>query len=188
MVDAFKVRTIKVNGVEVSLDTDVDLGVGDLTGDMDSVAAQMGFWGSVWSAAVQEIGDADAHYRHWRAQKANEVLKADPKLPEWKVRNRIESDPKFLVYKHALAVADNHVTLAKATFMSFDKKSNQLQSKGAMSRSELDATGMSTPATPRPKANRVKKTKKLKTKHQPDDDDPRVSAMKGMFGKKTQAQ
>jgi len=183
MSEAFQKRTITVNGEEVTMDVRVDLFVGDLSGDMDKVAAQMGFWGNVWAAAIQERDDADAHYRAWRARTTGEILKADPKLAEWKVKSKIEAHPNFLKYKHATAIAEGNVIQCKATFESLDKKSNQLQSKGAMSRSELDATGMTTPEKPR----RRRKTKKRRdipdSKHAPKEGDPRVSAMRGMFGK-----
>lgn len=180
MSGPFHKRTIKVNGEEVTLDVSVDLFVGDLSGDMDRVAAQMGFWGNVWAAAVQERDEAEAYYRQWRARMTEKILEGDPKLAEWKVRARVEADGTFLKLKHALALAEGNVIMAKATFESLDKKSNQLQSKGAMSRSELDATGMHTPAKPK---RRKKRREVPETKHKPADGDPRVSAMRGMFGK-----
>ncbi|MGW8177327.1 MAG: hypothetical protein ACWGQW_00800 [bacterium] len=183
MTEEFKRRTITVNGILVELDTDVDLQVGALSGDMDKVASQMGFWGSVWASAVEERTNVDAHYRHWRAKTVEAILAEDPKLAEWKVKAKVEAGADFLKMKAALAISERNVTLAKAVFDSFDKKANQLQSKGAMSRSELDATGMSTPSKPRPKRSKPKDTK-LEAKHAPDKDDPRISAMRARNSKK----
>ncbi len=190
MSSAFRRRTITVNGNEVQLDIDVDLQIGALSGDMDKIAAQMGFWASVWAAAVREAEEADAHYRAWRGRMVGQILDSEPKLAEYKVNARINANDQFLKYKHAQAMASEHVVLAKGLFESLEKKSNQLQSKGAMSRSELDATGMTTPADPRPQPARRKKKKAkesravIETKHEPKKGDPRVSAMQGMFEKR----
>jgi hypothetical protein len=180
MSSEFKRFSITVNGIQVELDVDLDLHVGALSGDMDKVASQMGFWGAVWAAAAEEHANVTAQYRRWRAQKAEAVLAVDKKLAEWKVKNKIEADPQFLAMKAAQAKAERHVILARAVFDSFDKKSNQLQSKGAMSRSELDATGMATPTT-KPKRRR---TKVKPTKHAPAEGDERTAKMKDMFGGK----
>lgn len=151
MTRPYQTRTIKVNGVEVVLDSDVDLAVGDLSGDMDQVAAQMGYVANLWAEAVYEQDCADAYYRQWRAQLTEQILDKDPKLAEWKVKAKIEAHPQFMALKKALAQAESNVINLRSYFDSFSKKANQLQSKGAMSRSELDATGMSTPSVPRPR-------------------------------------
>jgi len=182
----FKRRTITVNGSEVSLDIDVDLQIGALSGDMDTIAAQMGFWASVWAAAVREADEADAHYRNWRGRQIGEILRSDPKLAEYKVNARINAMDDFLKWKHAQALAAEHVVLAKGLFESLGRKSNQLQSKGAMSRKELDATGMATPSVPRGKKRMKRKGVEERAvaepRHAPKKGDPRVSAMRGMFG------
>ena len=187
MSSAFRRRTIKVNGHDVQLDVDVDLQIGALSGDMDKIAAQMGFWASVWAAAIREAEEADAHYRAWRGRMVCQILDSEAKLAEYKVNARINADPQFLKWKAAQAMASEHVVLSKGIFESLEKKSNQLQSKGAMSRSELDATGMTTPTEPRPRRRRKKKSKESRDlpepKHKPKAGDPRVSAMQGMFGK-----
>ncbi len=175
-----------VNGNEVVLNIDVDLQIGALSGDMDKVAAQMGFWASVWAAAIRESDEADAHYRHWRGRMVSRILDSEPKLAEYKVNAQINAMPEFLKWKAGQAAAAEHVVLAKGMFESLHMKSNQLQSKGAMSRSELDATGLHTPAEPskRPKRKKTrnKQTRELpESKHQPDSGDPRISAMKTMF-------
>lgn len=148
MSDHFGKRTIVVTGVEVSLDVKKGLPIADLSRDMARVASEMAWWASVQAAAEGEAEEVDAHYRRWRAIKTEEILAADPKLAEWKLKARIESDPKFIEYKKAVGKAKENVTLARGVFLSFDKKGNQLQSRGAMARGELDKTGMSTPAEP----------------------------------------
>ncbi len=181
-MDTFHSRTIRVDGHEVTLDTEGDLTVGALSGDMDKVASQMGYWGNVWAAAVEEAGKADAFYRQWRAQTIMAILDSDPKLAEWKVKAGVEVHPTFVKYKSALALADANVIAAKTAFDSFSKKANTLQSKGAMSRAELDATGLYTPVEPR-KAPKSKKRQRTKKEHYVVDD-PRISAMRQMRRKK----
>lgn len=180
----FARRTMTVNGHEVVLDIDMDLQIGALSGDMDKVAAQMGFWGSVWAAAIREHEDADAHYRHWRARQVNAILESEPKLAEYKVNARINAMDGFLKLKSAQALASEHVAMARTMFDSLDKKSNQLQSKGAMSRSEIDATGMHTKGTQNaPPTKRGKRKRPKKIDAVDDDGDPRASAMKSLFQK-----
>jgi hypothetical protein len=145
----FSKRTITVNDTDVELDVDVGLPIANVSTDMDRIASQMAWWGSVWAAAEREAAQVEAHYRQWRASKINEIVKRDPKLAEWKVKALVEADPKFLAFKRAAATTIENTTLARAVFDSLDKKSNQLQSKGAMQRSELAVTGMTTPEHPR---------------------------------------
>ena len=142
---SFSLVTIKVDGKEVSVDTRVKLGIVDISEGMDKVAAEMAYWGSVWAAAEKESIEVEAAYRTWRAQFAERVLAEDPKLAEWKVKQKIESDPRFIKFKTAQAVAKRNATVTKSTFESYKTKASMLQSKGAMSRAELDATSMRTP-------------------------------------------
>jgi len=176
----FGKRSITVNGIEVELDVNVDLPIADVSNDMDRVASQMAWWGSVWASAEREAAEVDAHYRRWRAMKLKQVLSKDPKLAEWKVKAEVESDAKFLEFKTAAATADENITLARAMFASAGKKANQLQSKGAMQRSELAATGMTTPEEPRSAP-----THRRSTKDEPDndtpDDDARRDKVRGIF-------
>ncbi len=184
MTDPFNKATIVVNGHEVVLDTKVDLQMGDLSGDMKTIASRMGYWGNVWAAAAKEQSETDSVYRHWRATISEAILETDPKLAEWKVKSRIEAHSDFMKYKKAIALAEHNVILAKATFETLAKKANQLQSRGAMHRSELDATDMYTPAkktAPKTKSNKT--SAPLKTKGAPDPGDHRVSAMRNMFNK-----
>lgn len=145
----FGKREIVVMGQVVELNVDADLPIADISADMDKVAAQMAWWGSVWAAAEREKIDADAYYRRWRAQKTNDVLAADPKLAEWKLKAAIEADENFVKLKAALAQAEENTLLARNVFLSLDKKANQLQSRGAAARQTMAREGMATPAESR---------------------------------------
>lgn len=140
---------ITVWGEQIELPINDGLPIADVSTDMDRVAAMMGFWASVWASAEREAEEVDAHYRRWRARKTAELLDGDPKLAEWKVKAQIESDDKFVQFKSAAAKCQEAIVAARGVVDSFDKKANALQSKGAMMRKELDATGMTTPAAPR---------------------------------------
>ena len=141
--------TITVWGEEIALPVKDGLPIADISSDMDQVASQMGYWASVWAAAEREAEEVDAHYRRWRAQRTAQALEEDPKLAEWKVKALVESDPKFIQLKTAAAKCQEAIVAARGAVDSFDKKANALQSKGAMMRKELDATGMTTPVEPR---------------------------------------
>ena len=164
---------IKVDGLPVEANLDEELEIDDVSTDMDKVAAQMAYWGAIWAAAQGEQEAADAYYRQWRANKGKALLESDGKLAEWKTRQEIEADPKFMKIKQGLATAIRNATLCRAIYESFRTKANMLQSKGAMMRSELDATGMH--------------TKRSTTKRGGELDDKRASnkaAMKDIFKKK----
>jgi len=135
---------IEVDGQSVAINVDVELQVGDLSKDMDQVAAKMAYWGAVWAAAEAEMKSADAWYRAWRAKTGAAMIEADGKMSEWKVRQALEADPRFMTIKKSLAAATRNVTLTRAIYEAFRTKANMLQSKGAMARAELEATGMST--------------------------------------------
>lgn len=140
--------SIEVDGQPVVINVDAEMEIGDLSTDMNRVAAQMAYWGAVWAAAEGELKSADAWYRAWRAKNGAAMIEADGKMSEWKVRQALEADPKFMTIKKSLAAATRNATLTRAIYEAFRTKANMLQSKGAMARAELEATGMST----RPKA------------------------------------
>lgn len=149
----FARQKIKVQGtvVEVLIMGDgAELPIGkNLSEEMDRVAAQLAYWGAIMADAQAELTKVDAWYRRFRAQASAAVLAKDPKAAEWKVKNAVESTEGFVQHKEAISQAEKNVGLTEAMFRAFDKKANQLQSRGASMRSEKGAIGMSTPAEPR---------------------------------------
>jgi len=143
---------LMVDGQEISVDLEKELTIVDVGVDMDQVASKMAYWAALWAAAEGERVKTDAFYRNWRANMGQELLAADPKLSEWKVKQRIEADAYFSKIKEAIAKATYNSTLTKSVYDSFRIKANALQSKGAMMRAELDATGMTTPGKPKKRA------------------------------------
>jgi len=146
----FARQKIKVEGQKVEvliMGSGAELPIGpNLSEEMDRVAAQLGYWGAVLAAAAGELKKVDAWYRKFRADVTNECLAGDPKMAEWKVKARIEGTKGFLEWKEAIALAERNMRLCEAMVRAYDKKANQLQSKGAKMRTELNAQGMTTPA------------------------------------------
>lgn len=151
--EQFARQKIKVMGTSVEvliLGDGAELPISaDLSSDMDRVAAQLAYWGAVAADAQAELVKVDAWYRRFRAQAMRDILTDDPKLPEWKVKNAVEASDGFIKHKDAIALAEKNLALCEAMVRAFDKKANQLQSRGAKVRSELGAQGMTTPETPR---------------------------------------
>jgi hypothetical protein len=152
-VERFARQKMKVQGTMVEvliLGDGADLPISiNLSDEMDRVSAQLAYWGSVMAEAKAELTQVDAWYRRFRATCANEVLARDPKSAEWKIKLAIEGTDGFVQHKNAVAMAERNFGLAEAMVRGFDKKANQLQSKGARARSELNAQGKTTPAEPR---------------------------------------
>jgi len=167
---------ITVDGVDISFDTDAELEIGDVNIDMDRIAAQMAYWGSVWASAESERIKVEAYYRQWKAQNKSAITLANPKLAEWKVQQEIQSQAEYIKMYEAQAQAVRNSTLAKSIFESHRVKANMLQSKGAMMRAELDSTNMSTP-------NESKPTTKSK-KERKADVEKATASMKKTFKKK----
>lgn len=152
-VERFARQKIKVQGTVVDvfiLGDGAELPIGaNLSDEMDRVSAQLAYWGAVAADAQAELTQVDAWYRRFRAQHAADVLKRDPKAAEWKVKNAIEGSDGFVQHKNAIALAEKNLGLCEAMARAFEKKANQLQSKGASKRSEQNAQGMTTPEIPR---------------------------------------
>lgn len=135
------------DGSQVTLDIDQELTIGDISSDMDKAAAQIAFWGKMWGEAERQRIITDAAYRHWGASGRKRVLAADPKMPEWKAKDLIEADANFVKHKAVMAQSMMDATVLRSIVDAFRAKASMLQSKGAMMRAELDATGMTTRAT-----------------------------------------
>lgn len=148
-LERFARQKITVQGQEVEVlimgpGSEVPIGR-NLSEEMDRVSALIAYWGSVLSEAIAEKKEVDAWYRGFRANMTNEILSSDPKAPTWKVVAKIEASKGFLQHKRAIATSERNVVLCESMVRAFEKKSNQLQSKGAKMRTELHAQGMTTP-------------------------------------------
>lgn len=67
--------------------------------DANLVADHIGLISELLGDYMRRVALNDAQYRHWRGQAESAQLEADPKLPEWKVKAKVEGDPAFLAFK-----------------------------------------------------------------------------------------
>lgn len=135
----FEKREIVVDGETIVVDVNGDMPIVDVHDDMCNVSALMAYWGAIFGAAEREKESVDSFYRRWRAQRTNEILLADNKLAEYKVKSAIEADDEFLKFKDASSRCTEACVTAKSVFESLGRKANLLQSMGARIRTELEA-------------------------------------------------
>lgn len=151
----FAVLNTVIDGEDIEIPIISDLTIHDVNDEMDIVAAQIGYWGNVLAAAMEDLAAADAVYRNWRAQCVESYLEDDPRLAEWKIKAKIESDSSFMKYKGDIARCNRNVAALQKIVEGYGKKANLLQSRGANLRTELEKTGINVSSSPD-----KKKTKK----------------------------
>lgn len=183
----FARKKIKVQGIVVEvliLGKRAELTIDpDLSQEMDRVAAQLGYWGSVLASAKKERIQTDSSYRSFRARGLEQIIKKDSKLAFEKAKALVEALAGFSQFKEAIAQAEENVELCQAMVDAFDKKGNVLQSKGAYMRDVMKHQGKVTPEKPRgwnlsgdhkdddddaPSAKKKTKKKKKKKRRQTD--------------------
>ena len=135
---------IKVDGQMIEVDVDADLTITDISEGMDRVSSLLGWYGNLLSAAREQADNLDANYRAWRGRRVNSILVSEQKLAEYKVNARINADKDFLAHKRGMAAAHRTVVRLDRAWSALDRMASILQSKGALKRSELRATGMHT--------------------------------------------
>lgn len=128
-----------IDGEEFTVEHD-EFKIKSVGSDMDDIGARLSWIAQLWGAAEEERELVDAQYRAWRA-KAGEKLLAKDVSSEWKVKQAIEADPRFIEFKKMIARTIRNCTVLKALFASLDAKSRLLQSKSATLRAEMGATG-----------------------------------------------
>jgi len=138
------VITVVLDGLEVDVDVDEDTAITDIDTDMAQIASLLGWYGNLVAAARERSDILDTNYRAWRGRRATSILATEPKLAEYKVKARIDGEGDFLKHKRAIASAHRTVTRLERAWSALDRKASILQSKGALYRSELRATGMTT--------------------------------------------
>lgn len=140
--DKFDVVDIVVNGQVITAPVIPELRLSDIGEGLDHAAYYMGYWGNVLGHAESELIIADTKYRSWKANFIEDLIQSDAKLSEWKVKNAVEANPKFLEHKANIAIATRNVQVLRNLFQAFDKKANLLQSRGANERQILEKTGL----------------------------------------------
>lgn len=142
--DLTNVIVVTVDGVAIEVDVDEDTAIVDLDGDMDRIASLLGWYGNLVAAAKEHADSLDTNYRAWRGRRVTSILASEVKLAEYKVNARINAERDFLTHKRGIAAAVRVVVRLERAWSALDRKASILQSKGALYRSELQATGMTT--------------------------------------------
>ena len=127
-------------------DVTKDLMVTDLSEDMSKVAAQIAYYGGQAGSTNALVSKLEVEFKSWKAKTAQEVLKAEPKMAEWKTKAIVEGRDECVTFVNKIAEAQKNADGLWAVYNGFRAKVNMLQSKGAMMREELGATGLQTPA------------------------------------------
>ena len=70
----------------------------------------------------------DAEYRAWRAHLGYELIAKDPKLSEWKLRQRLEGSEEFSEFKRGIGIAQRNVTVLQSVLEGLDAKLSVLTS------------------------------------------------------------
>jgi hypothetical protein len=154
-----QVEVIKllVAGEKIEGDLKNDLTIHDISSEMDEVAHQISWWGGVLAAARAEAEQLESTYRQWRAKQSLMFLERDPKLAEWKVKLKVEAHSDFMRHKNAKALAVRNISQLENVVDAFKVKAEQLRSKGANMRFYMEHEGMTTPASPKKKATRMRR-------------------------------
>lgn len=161
-----KVKTITIGTDKFEIDLDETRISADIDKEMDEVASRISWYGSLLGAAKKEEKALDGAYRHWRAEYGESVLTKDPKASEWKVKQAIESQKKFLMFKEAAAQCLNNITTIENHIKALLEKSPNLRSKGARMRGERSSQDMSTPTEERRAQTASRKQKVRDAKNQ----------------------
>jgi hypothetical protein len=138
------ITKLTIGTEKISIDINEILMVGDLSEDMDKVASQIGHYGALLGAAQEELTKVDGLYRNWRAKEAAAITKKDSKIPEHKVKAKIDSQETFVKYKTAKALCEKNVITLQNVIKALLEKSPNLRSRGARERAEFEATDMTT--------------------------------------------
>jgi len=135
---------LRINDEKIEVDLEELLEIVDISSDMNKIAALMGRWGALCAEAEAEKIIVDMHYRKWRANLTQEITEVEPKLAEWKIKAKIESNTDFEKMKMVIAQSIKNYSTTRYIYGSLLEKAHMLQSKGAMMRFELDSTSMNT--------------------------------------------
>jgi hypothetical protein len=134
---------LKVMGEKIVVPLDI-LEINNIDESMSRAGYLMAYWGEILSQAEKEFSLAESHYRNWRANEGRKHETGKEKMTIAKIENLINSDPKFLQYKEALATAQYNVSVLLRFYDALKTQAYILPSKGARKREEMKALGMST--------------------------------------------
>lgn len=133
-------RMVGDREVEVVLDPDTDLKMGkNLYAEAGTVASTTGLVGELIAEAVQEIGTVDAEFKRFRAEMTSRILRANEKIPEWKVKAEVESMPDTLRFRGLLARRDGDLEFLRRYADALRLKATMLRARVDILRAEREA-------------------------------------------------
>jgi hypothetical protein len=91
---------LKIEGKQATADPR-----GVLTGPIEDLPEELARWRMLAATARREAARVDAEYRQWRALAQTAILADEPKIPEWKLKGRIEADSEFAMWKQGASKA-----------------------------------------------------------------------------------
>lgn len=117
----YELMTIKVDGVDHNAELEGKLAEAVVVVNGQRVALStirtQEHAGLLLAEATREQLDTEAHYRAWRARLGCEIVtKAKKEVPEWRVRQLIESEPNYLTFQTAISRATANVLALKAVW------------------------------------------------------------------------
>ena len=71
------------------------------------------WWADALARAEQERLEADLYYRQWRARESDAIADAKHRMPEHKIRAKLEGSPMFRDLKLAMARAERNCTMLR---------------------------------------------------------------------------
>lgn len=86
----------------------------------EELPRMVAYWEAMLGNAEAERLVVDAEYRQWRAGFVQTVLRDDPKLSEWKMTAKIESNPGFGQWKQGLATCAQHIAICRGLLKAFE--------------------------------------------------------------------
>lgn len=137
-----KVKLV-VEGKKVVVPFD-DLNIDNVDDSMRRISHRIAHWGRILAKAEREKRLADSYYRSWRAKAGEEILSKEKGLAEWKVNQKINSNPTFMKIKKSIHDADFNVSVLARFYEALIQQSFILPSKGAKERDQINSMGMTT--------------------------------------------
>ncbi len=146
MVSKFLVSEIEISGEKVSVDS-IKLGtIQDISETQMTVATELVHWARLVGAAKKELLEHKSFYVQWKAAQMEAALTKTHKLPEWKLKVIYETNPAYLPLNRDGAQLEENLKVCEGVFLALQEKAQLARSAGAMARSELGATNMTTPS------------------------------------------
>jgi len=92
------------------------------------IAEEVFRFGELLARAEEVSILVDAEYRSWRAHTGHEILAKDPKMSEWKIRQRLEGSEEFSKFKQGIGIAQRNVVIIENVLTALDAKLQVLTS------------------------------------------------------------